>query len=141
MVLVSALLGFLLAAAVSNGLVGVSAGRDVSLPRSLLPHSGLTINQELVWKSCDKFGVERPLPGLYCTHVEVPMDYHNSSAGTATLAVIKYTASEPGKSKGPVFMNPGEYRSPLSKIAALISFGKVAPAVLEPWRSPSSVKA
>ena len=43
------------------------------------------------------------------------MDYHNSSAGTATLAVIKYTASEPGKSKGSVFMNPGQYRSPLSK--------------------------
>ena len=68
------------------------------------------------------------------------MDYHNSSAGTATLAVIKYT-SERGKSKGSVFMNPGGYRFPLSKIAALISFRKVVLVVLEPWRSPSSVKA
>ena len=92
---VSVLLGFLLAAAVSNGVFGVSAiqtsaGKDVSLPHSPLPRSSLSIHQELVWKSCDKFGVERPLPGLYCTHVEVPMDYHNSSARTATLAVIKY---------------------------------------------------
>ena len=69
------------------------------------------------------------------------MDYHNSSAGTATLAVIKYTASEPGKSKGSVFMNPSGYRSPLSKIAALIPFGKVVPIILEHFHSPSSVNA
>ncbi|KAF9645676.1 alpha/beta-hydrolase [Thelephora ganbajun] len=62
---------------------------------------------DLIWHSCDTFGVERPLPGLYCTHVEVPMDYHNNSAGTANLAVIKYTAVEPGKSKGSIFINPG----------------------------------
>ena len=67
------------------------------------------------------------------------MDYHNSSAGTATLAVIKYTASEPGKSKGSVFMNPGGYRSPLSEISALIPFGKAVPVVLEPWLSLASV--
>ena len=35
------------------------------------------------------------------------MDYHNSSAGIANLAVIKYTAAEPGKSKGSIFVNPG----------------------------------
>jgi ADP-dependent phosphofructokinase/glucokinase len=35
------------------------------------------------------------------------MDYHNSSAGTVNLAVIKYTAVEPGKSKGSVFLNSG----------------------------------
>jgi hypothetical protein len=37
------------------------------------------------------------------------MDYHNSSAGTAKLAVIKYTAAKPGESKGSIFMNPGVY--------------------------------
>jgi hypothetical protein len=35
------------------------------------------------------------------------MDYHNSSAGTASIAVIKYTPVEPGRSKGSVFINPG----------------------------------
>ena len=125
MVFTSALLGFLFAAVVSNGGVfGVSAiqtseEKEVGppAPRSPPPRFDLTVHQEPIWESCDKFGIERPPPGLYCAHVEVPMDYHNSSAGTATLAVIKYTASEPGKSKGSVFVNPGEYRSPLSRIA------------------------
>ena len=35
------------------------------------------------------------------------MDYHSSSAGTANLAVIKYTASKPGKKKGSIFIDPG----------------------------------
>ena len=39
------------------------------------------------------------------------MDYHNSSAGTANIAVIKYTAVAPGKSKGSVFINPGGCRA------------------------------
>ncbi|KAF9782870.1 hypothetical protein BJ322DRAFT_180338 [Thelephora terrestris] len=62
---------------------------------------------DIVWESCEIFGIERPLPGLYCAHVDVPMDYHDSSAGIATLAVIKYTTVEPGKSKGSIFVNPG----------------------------------
>lgn len=66
-----------------------------------------TGENDIVWKSCDTFGVERRLPGLYCTHVGVPMDYHDSSAGTAKLAVIKYAAVKPGKSKGSIFINPG----------------------------------
>lgn len=52
------------------------------------------------------------------------MDYHNSSAGTATLAVIKYTPARPGKSKGSVFINPGGFRRRLPKITALIYLGK-----------------
>lgn len=47
------------------------------------------------------------------------MDYHNSSAGTAKIAVIKYTAAEPGKSKGSVFINPGGHQSRFPGIAAL----------------------
>ena len=144
MVFASVSLGLMLGVAVVHGVLGVSAaqtsaGKDVSLPAPRSPplRLGLTIHQELVWESCDKFGVERPLPGLYCAHAEVPMDYHNGSAGTAILAVIKYTASGPGKSKGSVFVKPGWYRSRLSKIAPLIPFGKVAPVVLEHLCSPS----
>lgn len=61
----------------------------------------------VVWESCDTFGVKRPFPGLYCAHVEVPLDYHNISAGTASLAVIKYSAAGPDKRKGSIFINPG----------------------------------
>ena len=34
------------------------------------------------------------------------MDYHDSSAGIARLAVIKYAATVPEK-KGTIFFNPG----------------------------------
>ena len=35
------------------------------------------------------------------------MDYHDSSAGMARLAVMKYAATVPEK-KGTVFFNPGD---------------------------------
>ena len=35
------------------------------------------------------------------------MDYHDSSAGTARLAVIKYSATVPNK-RGTIFFNPGD---------------------------------
>ena len=35
------------------------------------------------------------------------MDYHDSSAGTARLAVIKYAATVPEKN-GTIFFNPGD---------------------------------
>ena len=60
------------------------------------------------------------------------MDYHDDSAGTANLAVIKYTAAEPGKSKGSVFMNPGVYRYELWRISALIYFVEAVLVGLEP---------
>ena len=60
------------------------------------------------------------------------MDYHDDSAGTANLAVIKYTAAEPGKSKGSVFMNPGVYRYELRRISALIYFVEAVLVGLEP---------
>jgi len=91
----------------------------------------LSFRQDIVWESCDTFGVDRPLPGLYCAHVEVPMDYHDDSAGTANLAVIKYTAAEPGKSKGSVFINPGVYRHLLPRTSPLIYLGKVVLVGLE----------
>jgi len=35
------------------------------------------------------------------------MDYHDGSAGTARLAVIKYAAAVPEK-QGTIFFNPGD---------------------------------
>ena len=46
-------------------------------------------------------------PNLQCGTLEVPMDYHDSSAGTARLAVIKYAATVPKKA-GTIFFNPGD---------------------------------
>jgi len=40
-----------------------------------------------------------------CGYLEVPMDYHDSSAGNARLAVIKYLAT--ASRLGTVFFNPG----------------------------------
>jgi hypothetical protein len=40
------------------------------------------------------------------------MDYHDSSAGTARLAVIKYAATAP-KKLGTIFFNPGDPFHPL----------------------------
>ena len=86
----------------------VASAENVGYLTSSCP-PGITFEQDIVWESCDAFGVKYPLPGLYCSHVKIPMDYHDSSAGTASLAVIKYTATEPGKSKGSIFINPGVF--------------------------------
>lgn len=67
------------------------------------------------------------------------MDYHDSSAGTAKLAVIKYTTSKPGKSKGSVFINPGPYSYITQTMATLIYLGKVVLAGPEPLLSPYSL--
>ena len=52
------------------------------------------------------------------------MDYHDDSAGTANIAVIKYAVAEPGKSKGSIFINPGVYQHELPRISALIYPGE-----------------
>ena len=64
------------------------------------------INTDLTWGNCTDFGVEDPNPSLSCGYYEVPMDYFNSSAGKARLAVVKYQATATNK-KGSLFVNPG----------------------------------
>lgn len=133
------LLFLLLGVAARNAIVSgappapMASGEDVGYSDTSRSHPiGSTFYQDIVWQSCDDFGVILPLPGLNCSHVEVPMDYHNSSAGTANLAVIKYTAVEPGKSKGSIFINPGMYSCNTLKTAPLIYLGKVVLAGQEP---------
>jgi hypothetical protein len=58
------------------------------------------------------------------------MDYHDTSAGIATLAVIKYTTVEPGKSKGSIFVNPGVLPQDTG-ITTFVDLGKVVLVVLE----------
>ena len=47
------------------------------------------------------------------------MDYHDSSAGTARLAVVKYAAI-PSKKLGSLFVNPGDPIDPSFTISSLI---------------------
>jgi hypothetical protein len=67
------------------------------------------------------------------------MDYHNSSAGTANLAVIKYTTAKPGKTKGSIFINPGVYSRSALRMAALIYFWKAVLVGPEPSLSLHSL--
>ena len=64
------------------------------------------INPGLTWGNCTDFGVEDPDPNLSCGYYEVPMDYFDSTAGKARLALVKYQATVPNK-KGTLFVNPG----------------------------------
>jgi len=50
--------------------------------------------------------VADPDPNLSCGYYEVPMDYFDSAAGKARLAVVKYQATVPNK-RGTLFANPG----------------------------------
>ena len=45
-------------------------------------------------------------PSLQCGYLEVPMDYHDNSAGNARLAVIKLPAA--ATKLGTIFFNPGK---------------------------------
>jgi len=60
----------------------------------------------LTWGSCTNFGMAEPDPNLSCGYYEVPMDYFDSTAGKARLALVKYQATVPNK-KGTLFTNPG----------------------------------
>ncbi|KAF9644794.1 alpha/beta-hydrolase, partial [Thelephora ganbajun] len=60
---------------------------------------------EISWGGCGSFGINTTDPNLQCGYLEVPMDYHDSSAGNARLAVIKYAAT--AKKLGTIFFNPG----------------------------------
>jgi len=77
------------------------------------------VDADLTWGNCTDFGVADPDPNLSCGYYEVPMDYFDSAAGKARLAVVKYQATVPNK-KGTLFMNPGTieaYDSGLTQIA------------------------
>ena len=49
---------------------------------------------------------------MHCGFLEVPMDHHDTSAGTARLAVIKYSTTAP-KKLGTIFYNPGMFHRSL----------------------------
>ena len=82
-----------------------SNGTVSSFPRSstLSPLNTYKVS----WGTCTNFGVISTNSSFQCGYLEVPMDYHDSSAGTARLAVIKHAATASEK-KGTIFFNPGD---------------------------------
>ena len=81
------------------------------------------VSTDLTWGNCTDFGVVDPNPNLSCGYYEVPMDYFDSAAGKARLAVVKYQATVPNK-KGTLFANPGTITTcggpdPISYLEAL----------------------
>jgi hypothetical protein len=80
---------------------------DSSVSPLLVSPSPAVLNPfEFPWGSCESFGVNSTNPSFQCGYLEVPMDYHDSSAGNARLAVIKYAAT--AEKLGTLFFNPGE---------------------------------
>ena len=57
----------------------------------------------LQWGPCPEY----PDAGLSCAYFNIPLDYHNASAGNGHILVVKANATV-GESKGTIFMNPGE---------------------------------
>ncbi|KAM5533232.1 hypothetical protein V8D89_013097 [Ganoderma adspersum] len=51
------------------------------------------------WAPCPQYG------NLSCAYLDVPLDYHNTSAGNGQLLVVKANAT--GERKGTIFLNPG----------------------------------
>ncbi|KAG8740786.1 hypothetical protein FRC10_003895 [Ceratobasidium sp. 414] len=58
-------------------------------------------NQGINWEPCGTDDAPRD-----CARFEVPLDWHDESAGKASLAVARYRATEPPKI-GTLFVNPG----------------------------------
>ncbi|KAI0712702.1 hypothetical protein C8T65DRAFT_739278 [Cerioporus squamosus] len=66
-------------------------------------HLHATWSPRVEWGPCDPSVTNDT--SLACGLFEVPLDYHDSSAGTARLAVVK--ASATGERRGSLFFNPG----------------------------------
>ncbi|KAI0827448.1 TAP-like protein-domain-containing protein [Trametes gibbosa] len=58
---------------------------------------------QIQWSNCTGEGV---VPGAECGYAIVPLDYFNTSAGVAKIALGRYNATSP-KRKGIVLVNPG----------------------------------
>lgn len=52
------------------------------------------------WAPCPQFS------NLSCAYFNIPLDYHNASAGNGQLLVVKANATS--ERKGTIFLNPGE---------------------------------
>jgi hypothetical protein len=68
---------------------------------SLAAAASLSPNTSIAWTPCFNSSLSRE-----CGDFEVPLDYHNLSAGTTQLAVIRVNATKLPR-LGTLFLNPG----------------------------------
>ncbi|TFK81912.1 alpha/beta-hydrolase [Polyporus arcularius HHB13444] len=66
-------------------------------------HATWSPSPRIEWGPCDASITNDT--SLACGFFEVPLDYHDASAGTARLAVVKTSAT--GERRGSLFFNPG----------------------------------
>jgi pimeloyl-ACP methyl ester carboxylesterase len=64
-----------------------------------LPLRPAATSVRIVWTPCGR--------RLQCARVRVPLDWAHPSAGTISLALIRYLAGGPGHRIGSIFFNPG----------------------------------
>jgi len=102
----------------------------VSLSHRIIVLSALLNAPEISWGSCDSFGVNNTGTNLECANFEVPMDYHDSSAGNARLAVIKLAAT--ANKQGTVFFNAGSSLHPSFVVFHQYPISQVDPDSQEP---------
>ncbi|KAI0636319.1 TAP-like protein-domain-containing protein [Trametes polyzona] len=80
---------------------------------SPLPLPGIYVSRQtncapnssgIQWAPCDP--ALAIAPGLSCAYFDIPLDYHNASAGAGKLALIKANATAETR-RGTMFFNPG----------------------------------
>jgi hypothetical protein len=65
---------------------------------SVRSFANIPITKEINWVSC--------FDGFFCTNLEVPLDYNDTSAGTTNIAFMKLVG---GDGSGPnILFNPGK---------------------------------
>ncbi|QIG41846.1 alpha/beta hydrolase [Nocardioides anomalus] len=96
-----------LAGAVLAAPPGASARADVSPPSGEAPEPGAEVGSvpAVAWQGC-RDSVPGAPKALQCATYQVPLDYRNPAAGTATIALDRLPATGPDRI-GSLFLNPG----------------------------------
>ncbi|KAI0744279.1 alpha/beta-hydrolase [Daedaleopsis nitida] len=79
----------------------LGTSRLLSSTYALQPSVGDLAGDGLQWSSCPDHDT------LSCAYFNIPLDYHNSSAGNGQLLVVKANATAATAKKGTIFLNPG----------------------------------
>ncbi|KAI0325960.1 alpha/beta-hydrolase [Cubamyces sp. BRFM 1775] len=107
------MLSYLLAAILAGRVIGASSLNDSQT-------LGAETRPAFEWGPCDPTVVEDP--SISCSFFDIPLDYHNKSAGTGHIAVARLNATT--ERFGTLFLNPGGPGE--SGLAALDSLGSTA---------------
>lgn len=102
-------LGTLIASQLFSSTFAHSNHSEVSLPTVFRCHfahdrlQNVTNTASIEWGPCDPAVITNP--ALTCAFFDIPLDYHDPSAGQGRLALAKINAT--GERRGTAFINPG----------------------------------